>query len=153
EEYAYLAGTTKGQFYEQPYWNPPPTFLHEWTRSTFYLPSADAHSDTIVVFDRVNAENPKSLPGFDRYYQWDHDRITAAPALKQWLLHAQTRPTATGNGAAWTTAGGQQVRLTTLLPAGAKQTIVDEDAEWPDSYGYPVKSEQKWGIHLVPAQE
>ena len=42
--FAYIAGTTGGQYYAQPYYQAPPTFLQEWTRSQFYLPSADGSS-------------------------------------------------------------------------------------------------------------
>ena len=31
--FAYIAGTTGGQKYNASYYQPPPTYLHEWTRS------------------------------------------------------------------------------------------------------------------------
>ena len=58
ENWAFIAGTTGGQIAQKGSWNPPPTFLREWTRSLFYLPGFDA----IVVHDRVDAEDPRRLP-------------------------------------------------------------------------------------------
>jgi hypothetical protein len=152
-EYAYLAGTTGGQYYAPPYWEPPATFLQEWTRSTFYLPSADRRSDTVVVFDRVNAENPKTLAGYARYRAADKAKIDAATALKRWTLHTPVQPAISGNTASWSTAGGQQVRSSMLLPTDARAEARNEDALWPDQYGYPAKEEQRWQLTVTPAQD
>ncbi len=128
-EYAYLAGMTGGWYAAPDTWNPPPTFLHEWTRSMFYLPSADKRSDTIVVFDRVNAENPKNLD-LSGYYDRELGLILNAPDLKQWFIHSPVAPTITSTGLAWTTPGGQQVRVSTLLPVNQKRTVNDEKVIW-----------------------
>ncbi|HZU34503.1 MAG TPA: hypothetical protein VFA18_01270, partial [Gemmataceae bacterium] len=76
--YAYVSGTTKGSNYAGGYYNPPPAFLQEWTRSLFYLPSANGGPDTVIVFDRVNATDPRNLPGFDRYTTADQQTIESA---------------------------------------------------------------------------
>lgn len=148
EEYAYLAGTTGGQFYEPDRWDPPATFVHEWTRSIFYLPSSDKRSDTLVIFDRTNVASPTDLAKYDEEHQ---QMIHGATALKQWILHSPVKPTLTPEAITWTTAGGQQVRATTLLPQFARREVVDEDAAWPDDYPFPAKSEQKWYTRITPA--
>jgi hypothetical protein len=150
--YAYSAGTTRGQYYVQPYYDPPPTFLHEWTRSVFYLPSADKHSDTILVFDRTNADNPKNLPKLARYRTGDYNRIAAAPANKQWIIHSPVAPTLTADAIAWRTAAGQQVRVNTLLPAAQSRTVVDERT-LVDSAATIAASEKKFQTRIRPATE
>jgi hypothetical protein len=154
ERYAYLAGATGGQYYDQPYYDPPATFLHEWTRSLFYLPSQDGHSDTVVVFDRTHAEDPRTLPRVKRYRGDQLTKVEKAPALRQWLIHPTTRPSVGANDVTWPTPSGRQdVRVTTLLPRDARKNAVDLDELWPDRWPYAVKSEQKWQVRISPARE
>jgi hypothetical protein len=145
--YLYTAGTTSGQYYRLPYYDPPTPFLKEWTRSFFYLPSRDKRSDTLVVFDRVFADPVARL---DRYRKADQQRITAAPGLKQWIVHMPVSPIVAADGISWRTAGGQDVKVSTLLPASPRRQIIDEDATWPDTFPYPRKAEQKWQVRLMP---
>lgn len=149
-EYAYLAGTNGGQYLEAGEWQPPATFLHEWTRSLLYLPSRDRRSQTLVVFDRTNAG---PITDLERYREEDQARIRAAPARKQWLIHSPVRPRLSPDAIAWTTPRGQQVRVSTLWPTGQNRIVVDEDAAWPDEFPFPEKSEQKWHTRIVPATE
>ncbi len=129
--YVYYAGTTEGYYRE---W--PPEFLHEWTRSFFYLPSADNHSDTLIIFDRVNAEDPRTLHTYDYGYNaQDKQRIESAPSLKQWFMHAPVAPTVGQDGSlSWTTAGGQQVKLSTLSAMPTTTTISDESQLGLETY-------------------
>ncbi len=124
--YAYHVGATGGNRNKDGYYNPPPRFVHEWSRSLLYLPSADQRSDTVVVVDRVNTEDPSVLTGLDRYRAEDQNRITGAPALKQWIIHAPVSPTLGSDTITWQTAGGQTVRVNTLLPLTHSRNIYDE---------------------------
>ncbi|HTE20274.1 MAG TPA: hypothetical protein VK689_18060, partial [Armatimonadota bacterium] len=133
-DYAYAAATNGGQQYEPPYPYQPPVFLHEWSRSLLYLPSRDKHSDTIVVFDRVNAQNPKNLPKLNLYRPNDQALINNAAALKQWVIHMPVPPTQTEEGLTWQTPGGQGVKVSTLLPVGQRRTLINEDELWEDNY-------------------
>jgi hypothetical protein len=151
-DYAYLAGTTGGQGWKENSWQPPATFLHEWTRSLLYLPSGDKHSDTVVVFDRVNADNPKALPNFSRYTAADQAAVNNAPALKQWLLHAPVAPTVTGSTVGWQTAGGQNVLASTLLPQDARAVVYDEKQLWGSTWTVR-PAEEKWQVRVLPGAE
>ena len=51
DTYAYQAGTTGGASVRLPFYQPPPVFVHEWTRSVLYLAS---NTDTVVVYDRAH---------------------------------------------------------------------------------------------------
>ncbi|HTE17620.1 MAG TPA: hypothetical protein VK689_04470, partial [Armatimonadota bacterium] len=152
-DYAYAAATNGGQQYEPPYPYQPTVFLHEWSRSLLYLPSRDKHSDTIVVFDRVNAQNPKNLPKLNLYRPNDQALINNAAALKQWVIHMPVPPTQTEEGLTWQTAGGQGVKVSTLLPVGQRRTLIDEDELWPEDYSHPIKEEQKWQVRITPPVE
>jgi len=152
DEYAYAAGTCGGQYYEQPYYNPPDTFLYEWTRSTLYLPSADKHSDTVIIFDRTNADNPKNVAKLDRYRASDLARIQSAPANKQWIIHSPVAPTLAADAISWTTAGGQQVRVSTLLPASQNRTVLDEKTAWT-STGTILDTERNFQTRITPQAE
>ena len=157
--YAYLAGCTCDSFYAQQsngynngYYNPPPAYLPEWTRSILYLPSQDKHSDTIVVYDRTNCQNPQSLPKFDRYRSNDLAAIKNAPALKQWCIHSPVSPTLDANGISWSTTGGQQMHVSTLLPIKQMRTIINEATyTFPSGFGPLDPSQLKWQVRICPA--
>jgi hypothetical protein len=147
--YTYLAGSTGGQFVSPGYYNPPPTYLHEWTRSMLYLPSVDKHSDTIVVFDRTNADDPQKIGGFSLYGSDVQASIKAAPALKQWVIHSPVKPTVGTNLLSWATPGGQQVQVQTLFPTTTKVTTYNE-ANISNFPGYVNSSELKWQARIMP---
>ncbi|MHC4714804.1 MAG: hypothetical protein ACYTAN_16290 [Planctomycetota bacterium] len=151
-EYAYLAGVTGGQHYRNRYWSPPPTFLHEWTRSMLYLPGAEGGTDVIIVYDRTNADDPKTLERWpDRYYPNQRGRIEAACARKQWIIHMPVEPRMTQKAIEWKTPGGQNVRLEALLPADSvKQAFDENDVGVP---GYIHDYEKKWQVRIWPAED
>ena len=149
--YAYVTTTMGGQRQEQGSWDPPPTYLHEWTRGVFYLSSPDKHSDTIIVHDRVNAQNPRQLAKFDHYKANDSAPILAAPALKQWFLHTPVQPTMTATGFSWPISSQQQAEVRTLLPADVTRTAVDEATWWPGA-SMPA-TERRWHVVLSPGLE
>ncbi len=151
-EYAYIAGVTGGQLYRQGYWSAPPAFLDEWTRSIFYLQSPDGKSDTVVVHDRVNARDPKTLERWpDRYYPRDKERIETARAGKQWFIHMPVEPAIAKGTIDWQTPGGQSVRVNTLMPADAVAEAFDEKVIGVP--GYIHDSEKKWQARVRPGAE
>ena len=149
--YAYLAGTTGGSWYWPGWWNPPARFLHEWTRSLFYLPSVDKRSDTIIVYDRTNAQRPQDLSAYDGYNSTDRMRIEGASAPKEWVIHAPVSPSLTSGDISWVTPGGQQVRVSTLLPESQSRAVLDENLiSMP---GYINASEKKYQVRIRPATQ
>jgi hypothetical protein len=146
-DYLYMSGTTGGQaFGEGSFYQPPPTFLHEGTRSILYLPSIDKRSDTLVIFDRINALPPQSLPSFDRYYPNMQQAIQQSP-LKQLFFHMPVQPAIGPGTVSWKTPGGQSAIITTLLPAAAGRVAVDENLIYP----LVTPSERKWQVQITPA--
>jgi hypothetical protein len=149
-EYTYLAGSTGGAFVWEGYWNPPSPFLQEWTRSLLYLPGQDKHSDTVIIYDRTNSQNPLNLTGgVTRYYIDVANAITAAPALKQWVFHMPVRPTLTPQSISWVSPGGQNASISTLLPVNQNRFVYDESLLdiWT------VAAEKKWQVRIVPTTE
>ncbi len=143
--YFYVAGSADGSRYASTYYMPPDPFVSEWTRSFLYLPSTTHAVDTVVVFDRVGATAPNKL---DRYQADDMERVMAAPALKQWIIHALVKPTITGDSTTWS-VGNQQVELTSLFPTDRNATIVDEKSlSWPSMF--PPDSERHFYVSLSP---
>ncbi|HVQ12901.1 MAG TPA: hypothetical protein VMS40_04895, partial [Vicinamibacterales bacterium] len=151
--YTYIAGTTGGQKSKAGAYDPPPTFLHEWTRSIVYLPSHDERSDTLVVYDRTNAANPKDLPKFERYRRASPDEQSAIlemPALKQWVIHTPVDPMLSSDGISWTLPDGQHVTVDTLLPQPQRRIVYDERTLWGARV---LPAEQKWQVRVVPTVE
>jgi hypothetical protein len=149
--YTYIAGTTAGQKSSEGAYDPPPTFLHEWTRSVLYLPSKDKRSDTLVVYDRTNAHHPMDLPKFERYRRASPDEQSAIldmPALKQWVIHSPVEPMLASDGISWSTPEGQQVEVTTLLPQAQRRLVYDEAKLWPTRV---LPAERKWQVRIVPS--
>ncbi len=142
--YVYQIGTTSGAYYSQGYWEPPPEFLHAWTRTVVYLPEYMA----IVVYDSIDMDDPEALPNFNRYAAADKAAIQAAPALKQWFLHTPVQATIQGNKASWQTNGGQNVTLRTLLGGTYTTTAVNEQTDPAFASGFE-PSERKWHVRLA----
>lgn len=153
-EYAYFVGQTGGPMYRQPYYDPPPAFLHEWTRSLFYLPSPDKRSDTVIVFDRVLADDPRHLPKLDRYRPKDLKTIQKISALKQWVIHTPVAPSVSASGLSWDTPGGQRVRVSTLLPARQTRRTLDEKPLFLASQEFSyLKTEPRFQVRIAPEIE
>jgi hypothetical protein len=149
--FAYLAGTTGGQKYPQGSYVPPPTYLHEWTRSLLYVPAENGLSDTVVVFDRSQAEHPRDLPRLDRYSAADRDTIATATSLRQWLIHMPVRPSLSASEIAWDVASGDRVRVTMLLPRRRIVTPVDQTQIWTNNNMPP--AQRKWHVRVAPESE
>jgi hypothetical protein len=146
--FAYIVGTTAGQKYPRGYYQPPPSYLHEWTRSIMYFPTSDRSSETIVVFDRSHSDDPELLPRFDRYSVTDRNTIVSRGHLKEWLIHLPVRPTATGQRFSWRLDNGDRATLSALLPRHALAAIVDERLIWP---GVTMHDRQRrWQVRLSP---
>ena len=124
-----LSMSTSGSYYWPGYYDPPPAFVTQWQRGLVYFQEGGA--DVIVIRDSLVTANPMALPKLARYYPTDQAKITAANGLAEWQIHALTRPTITGSRVEWTTPGGQPVRVYTLAPGDAVQTIIDEKTQWP----------------------
>lgn len=152
DDYVYLAGTAKGRYYD-PRWHPnqPPPFLKEWTRSLFYLPGKERSSETIIVHDRTNAEHPKKHA--DRYYEYDRGQIQASEGFKQWLLHIPSEPVLAADGFTWSTPGGQESRLTMLLPRNGRARPRNQKDVWLMQWPFPHPQERKWQITVEPDAE
>jgi hypothetical protein len=151
--YTYITGTTGGQKSAEGAYDPPPTFLHEWTRSIVYLPSHDDRSDSLIIYDRTNAHNPKDLPKFARYRRSSPDEQTAIlnmPALKQWIIHAPVEPMVSSEGLSWALADGQHVSVDTLLPQPQRRLVYDEKKLWTARVP---PAERKWQVRILPATD
>ncbi|AMV27721.1 Beta-agarase A precursor [Gemmata sp. SH-PL17] len=146
--YSYSVGTTGGDYYVAPYYQPPAAFLKEWTRSLFYLPSADGKSSTIISFDRVNAKDPRTVAGYDRYRAADRAKIEAAPALAQWTIHAPVAPTVTKNGVSWTTEGGQNVSVSSLSTSAQTIRTYDESVMWAGNTDFTADEKDGYQVRI-----
>ncbi len=146
--YSYSVGTTSGGYYSGPYYQPPAAFLKEWTRSLFYLPSVDGKSSTIISFDRVNAKDPRTVAGYDRYRAVDRAKIEAAPALAQWTIHAPVAPTVTKNGVSWTTEGGQNVSVSSLSTSAQTIRTYDESVMWAGNTDFTADEKDGYQVRI-----
>ncbi len=146
DDFAFIAGTTGGRVAAKGSWNPPPTFLREWTRSIFYVPALDA----IVVHDRVDSDDPRRLP-MGGYRAAVANVIRAIPALKEWRLHATAQPRAAGDAVQWDLPSGEPVRLHALLPQDRQITILNEKELWPGKS--VVASEKAFTVRVTPASD
>lgn len=124
DDYLHCDCYTSGPRYAPGYWQPPPPFVSECMRSVIYLPKLSA----VVVCDRLNLQDPRMLPLFNRYQTPDQKAMTGAAHLKQILWHSPGTPTISANSATWTTAGGQAVRLDSFSPQGPLAWEVDNEA-------------------------
>lgn len=152
--FGYVVGATGGQFNPSNYYNPPPTYLHEYTRSVLYLPSSNQQSDVMVLFDRVNARDPKTLPLVDRYMSHDQARIKGASSLVQAVFHAPVAPSVETSSISWKTAKGQSVNVSTLFPSELTYRTIDEMKDPSALCGYMdpenPNGEKRWQVRVSP---
>ncbi len=76
-DHAYQIGFTGGPYLVGGYY-PPPAFLRSWIRTVVYLPEFPA----VVVYDSIDMDDPKKLPGLDRYSA--QRRPTCSRCKKRW---------------------------------------------------------------------
>jgi hypothetical protein len=136
-------GETGGPYYNNDYYNPPPTFLRKWRRYIIYLPEYPA----VVVYDSIDMDDPKLLLKFDRYRTADQTAINNAIALKQWFLHTPVVPIIQDEKIIWTTPKGQSVILQTLAPQNYNIEIVDAKTDPAFSSGFKA-TEPKFYINI-----
>ncbi len=149
----YVTGATGGHPYAPGASDPPPYFLHEWTRSLVYAPSRDGSADLIIVHDRTLVQDPKTLRGYEQYHERDRKRMERelARGLKQWILHMLPIPQVQGRTVSWRTPGGQPVTVTTLLPERVTYQVLEERSQVPLGK-YVRSSELGWQIRVIPEQ-
>ena len=149
----YVTGATGGHPYAPGADSPPPYFLHEWMRSLVYVPSRNGSADLVIVHDRTLVQNPKTLPGYDRYNARDRKRMDREipRGLKQRILHMPVEPQVQGRTVSWRTPGGQPVTVTTLLPERVVYQVLDEQTQV--SLGRYVRASEKgWQVRVIPEQ-
>lgn len=150
-DYVYHVGTTGGHVIRNGEWNPPPEALHEFTRSHLYVHNNDG-SDTIVLFDRVNSTDPRTITNFDRYHPRYRSRVEHYNGKHQWILHTPTQNVnINGNKLSWIDNGGEEVALTTFM-SNYDVNVFDETVMKSQGLfdGYPASTELKYQIRLVP---
>jgi hypothetical protein len=150
--FAYVAGTTGGQIYNFSYYDPPPTFMHEWTRSLVYLPSTNKTQDTVVIFDRVHATNPQAEPKFNRYRAATQTAIQNAPGIKQWFFHMPVEPTLTPDAVTWRTDGGAYATLQNVSGLSLRRDVENQAVIWATNTKVR-ESERKWQVRLIPTED
>lgn len=114
--YAYQVGLTGGNSMYSSYFNPPPESLHYWARSHFYYHHADG-SDTIIVFDNINAENPINLSNYSRHTATMQAFINGTAGKHRVLFFASSNPTQSTNRITWTADNAETVYLDTFMPS------------------------------------
>lgn len=141
-----ITGSTSGSHYDGSYYNPPPAFLNLWQRTVVYLQRNGV--DHVITVDRVDMQDPRQLPSFDRYRSADQARITGARGLLEWIIHTPVPPTASGNRWNWQTAGGQPVTVTALGGTPTAHVLDETALGWTSNFP---ASELRYQLRLVPA--
>ena len=67
-DWVFTAATSGGTILPSKFYQPPPTWWHEHSRSILWI---QGDVDTLVIFDRSHVDDPLTLPGFDKYDDTD----------------------------------------------------------------------------------
>jgi hypothetical protein len=151
---------------------PDPPYLQEWTRSLLYLPSSNRQSDTVVVYDRINSRDLRTMPNYDYNDQdnyWLYSRVygveeeiaanLATRSRREWIIHMPESPTVshpTGQPlkVSWTAAPGQLAQVTTLVPEAPRAQVYDESVLWSGVEDWVIQpQERKWQTRIMPPTE
>lgn len=157
-DYVYVCGTQGGDMYKAlqedgtaNYFDPPPVFLHEWTRTVIGLSTADGTAESLMVVERINAVDPQSLTKFTRYRLSNPNEQALIAAAPRWAshLHPRTLPASAGAVTTWTTAGGQLCQDEWLLPDISAITMAVQDELTITPY-IAEDVEKKWRLRATP---
>lgn len=145
DDWLFTAGTAGGTILPSKFYQPPATWLHEYSRSILWV-SGDV--DTLVIFDRSHCDDPLALPGFDKYDDTIQKKMQEH-ALRLWRWHAPVAPTISGQSASWPI--GDETCRVSWLRDDLDAHITDQVIEWA---GYSmVESEKKFHLDLVPVDD
>jgi hypothetical protein len=142
-----IAGRTDGSPYRPDYYQPPPPFIRYAGRTSV---AGTVGGTTIVITrDTVDMDDPRTLPGFDRYYPagttYPHQTwINEAEGLPWTIWHSPVAPTVNGNVLTWSTAGGQPVRVELLADQPIQTRTFDEAVLWGNTSSSIRASELGW---------
>jgi|GEM_PF-6538459 len=161
DKHLYHAGTTGGRLNRKGFYNPPNETVHEWTRSSLYLHNDD-ESDTVIIFDRVDASNPlisQSQEKINRYDKYHLPRVLKNNGKHQWLIHMPETPIINGNAINWTASNGEEIHFKTFM-SDYTPLVVDEAAHWsveptpalklPSVSSTINEEELKYQLRLIP---
>lgn len=154
----YLAGTTGGDVLPAKYYDPPPHWLHEYSRSVFWfsqpeLPFArltlQDKLDVLVVCDRSHVEDPLTIGKFERYSVNDQNKMKAALALRETIWHVPVEPIVDTGPLSATWPGARLVMLD-----DRELRVQDLTTAWPPpppaSPSEPtLMSERKWQVKAL----
>lgn len=112
--YSYSIGVAGGASVYNNYWNPPPENLHESTASHFFYHHSNG-ADTVIDFDRVNAENPQNLINYDRHTTTNKNWINAVSGKHYYQFFAPNDPSVSGNRISWTAENSLTTYLDTFI--------------------------------------
>lgn len=158
-DYTYHVGTTGGQWDQDGEYDAPDESLHEMTRTHLYLHNADG-SDTIVVFDRINADDPRLMPAykFANFPIVHRNRINDSGAKHQFIIHhVPSSLTVNGDRRTWTSPASETIYWDTFVDSYTTATY-DENTQTGNpiylqcaSGGCP-SYERKYQTRLMPTQ-
>jgi hypothetical protein len=164
--YAYIAGLNSGWPDAGSY--PDPPYLAEWTRSMVYLPSSNQQSDAIVIHDRINSKDMRTMPNYSTYnynsvrgLEEDIAANIATRSRREWIIHTPVNPTVsqpTGAPAQieWIvdSTSGQTGRVTILVPTSPRTQVYDETQLWSALANYQISlTDRKWQARVMPPTE
>lgn len=150
-DYSYFVGQTSGTVYGPGTSKPQTVWLHEMTRTVFFLPSQDC----LMICDRINLDDPRKLD-LTQYGLPARNAILAAMRLVEQVWHCPVQPTSSvvQNKAtvAWS-VGSDKLELSSFSPTGDLAVdVVDESVLWSgvNSIG---NDQKKWQFRVCPAAD
>lgn len=170
-DYYYQCATIAGPARPPFLYNPAPVFLHEHTRSYLYLAGSTKQADVVIIYDRLNIQDPVSLTRWPTSYYASNppeaSQITNKLGRFEWFIHMPTAPMVGGvtagdsdtflnNGSTidWLTAAGDLAKVECLFPLLSHKRVYDESHLWGQS-GYTSEwigaPERKWQAIIYPA--
>jgi hypothetical protein len=142
-DWVFTAATSGGTILASKFYQPPPTFWYEWSRSFLWI---HGDVDTVIVFDRTHLDDPLALAGCSKYPDDLEKKFNANP-LRLWRWHAPIAPTIAGCTASWPIADGEVCRVS-WLREDLETRITDQVVAWA---GYSMaETEKKFHLDLIP---
>lgn len=107
---------SKGQWYYQPYYEPPPSFVDSLRTTLTLIPGK------LTRHVRLEGREPTRL---DRYYAHDRATLESSPALQQlWHAPPGSTPAPIDGGFSWLAKGGLPLTLTSNRSPRIEQALI-----------------------------
>lgn len=145
-DYVYHCGVAGGLAVGNNFWSPASENVHEYTRTHFYLHHADG-SDTVVLFDRINSDQPNSLSNYDRFRKEHKTAMESVGFRHVNIFNTYNQAVAANQEFTFVAENGETVRIKSFIPDYETQLLNATQMSFGGNFSKP--DEKRFQLRLL----